>query len=216
MVGPGLEYRVVRGGAADSARVEGFLRRVFYPREPLCVALGLTAGPADAADMPALDDLRQGWSLLAERQQDGELLAVCICALLAPDDGAHHHRQFGDARMSEIWRVVGGAVSAAGAGLVVGGRCLDVSLLAVDPALRGAGLGLELLRRAAHVGREAAAHTLTMACTSAFSARLAQKLGMRCLHSLPYRQAGLSRLPQEPHTHVHVYALDLSQHQATD
>ncbi|XP_046991995.1 uncharacterized protein LOC124598993 [Schistocerca americana] len=209
MVGPGLEYRVVRGSAADCSRVESFLRRVFYPCEPLCAALGFTAGPADAADMPTLDDLRAGWSLLAERRHDGALVAACICALLQPaEDGgaAGHHRQFGDERMAEIWRVVGVAHAAAG---LEGRRALDVSLLAVDPSLRGAGLGLELLRRAADVGREAGAPLLTVVCTSAYSARLAHKLGMRCLHSLPYHQAGLAHLPQEPHTHVHVYALDL-------
>lgn len=214
MPAPGTEaeapsgVRVVAAAAADRARVLAFLRAEFFPNEPLNASVGVAQGPVDDRHIHALSSLTEGVALLAT-DGAGELLGACLCTETAAErDGAAG----AFAGVLAALAAAADAAARAWARPVAVQRCLEVRVLAVAASARRRGVAARLLERAIEDGRRQGYHALTMLCTSAFSAALAQRAGLRLVHTQAYADLVgdglLPRAPPPPHTHIALYVCE--------
>ncbi|TDG47243.1 hypothetical protein AWZ03_006374 [Drosophila navojoa] len=84
----------------------------------------------------------------------------------------------------------------------------------VDATMRGKGLGARLTVALIGVARSKGYPLLVACCTSFYSARQKQALGMECVYKLAYKDyrdenGRVVFNPPEPHTHVRVMAIKL-------
>ena len=67
-------------------------------------------------------------------------------------------------------------------------RALHIHLLAVDLAFRGRGIGRALMEKARDIAASEKYPLLFVICSSFFSARAAENMGMKCIYSMPYSE----------------------------
>ncbi|XP_069676769.1 arylalkylamine N-acetyltransferase-like 2 isoform X2 [Periplaneta americana] len=183
------EYGIVQARAADRERILHFLRLYFYTEEPLNVAMGGPPSAADEEDTLAL--LEHGLSYLVVGC-DGTLLGVVLSGPVRPDEADHMEAlaaSCGCAKFSKLLRFLAAVERRADVWRLSGAtRALSVQALAVLPAARGRGFGLSLLQRTRAAAQAAGYPLFRLDCSSCYSAQLAERLGMQCVHSLPYTQ----------------------------
>ncbi|XP_002133362.2 uncharacterized protein [Drosophila pseudoobscura] len=93
-------------------------------------------------------------------------------------------------------------------------KLLYSHLTCVDVSMRGRGLGSRLATAAMELGRSKGYPLMTANCTSFYSARQKEALGMECIYSLKYEDykgatGKVIFAPPEPHREVRVMAIKL-------
>ncbi|KAJ9595628.1 hypothetical protein L9F63_013180 [Diploptera punctata] len=205
------EFEIVIAIENDRKRIVEFLRASFYKHEPLNVVNGTTNGP-DSDAIYSLSFLSEGKSLLA-LSKSGQIIGVCLNGEDTP--GMIKNRKDYMSRQTcnsysrildflnkvehsvDVWKLTGAD------------RALHIHLLAVDLAFGGRGIGRALMERTRDIAQSAKYPLLYVLCSSFFSAKAAEKMGMKCIYSLPYSaytdDTGKPYItPPFPHTQVKI------------
>ncbi|PNF37492.1 hypothetical protein B7P43_G14566 [Cryptotermes secundus] len=185
------QFEIVRACEDDCETMCLFLRENYYPFEPINIAMGLDSGHSIANEAHLLDFVKEGTSLLAVATTPQKtLLGVCINGEIFSDENMIEivsnctceryakFLQFIETvdRCSEFWNRV--AVE----------RALSSEALAVLGSVRGQGVGKALLEKTLQVAKDDGFPLLRVDCSSYYSAKLAEQMGLECIYSLPYSE----------------------------
>jgi GNAT superfamily N-acetyltransferase len=184
------QFEIVRASDDDHERIRVFLGENYYPYEPINMAMGLDNGHSPAYEAHLLDFVKEGTSLLAVETTQGTLLGVCINGAIFNDENViemasncacERHAKFlwfveTVDRCSGFWNRV--AVR----------RALSCEALAVVGSARGLGIGKALLQKTLQVAKDDGFPLLRVDCSSYYSAKLAEQMGLECIYSLLYSE----------------------------
>ncbi|XP_069676772.1 arylalkylamine N-acetyltransferase-like 2 isoform X5 [Periplaneta americana] len=207
------KFDIVRATEKDRERVQQFLQEHYYPFEPINVAMGLENGHSLADEAHLLGCLREGTSLLALAPDESRtLLGVCINGSIFSDENmveiastcsCQRYAKFlwfleTVDRCSDFWKVAAVPIA------------LTCEALAVQGSVRGVGVGKALLEHTVKVARDDNFPLLRVDCSSYYSARLAEQIGLECMYSLPYSQykdedGNQVLQPPSPHTELKMF-----------
>lgn len=89
---------------------------------------------------------------------------------------------------------------------------VDGAVLSVDRKYRSHGIGSKLFTALIALCKERNVPILKVVCSSSFTARICERLGLKKIFEIPYREMKLDDLPTldipEPHSIASVYCLD--------
>ncbi|XP_055679714.1 uncharacterized protein LOC129787902 [Lutzomyia longipalpis] len=183
-----LTFRVAIAG--DEAKVLDFIRKFYYPEEALTIGIA-PKDPTPEDEEFSLSCIPTGLSVVAE-DSNGELVGVLLCHEV--DNSTLPERKKETAEIKDAkWRTILTFLHHLEE-LSSICRRLDVpkgvqfSVLGVDPAHRGKSIGLQLMQKAAENAAEKGFKAIGAVCTSIFSSRIADKLGMTCVASVAYSE----------------------------
>jgi GNAT superfamily N-acetyltransferase len=194
------------------------MSEAYIKHEPLCVSLGNSASLSDDEDED-MNILSEGMSLIAESQgrngfEDGAILGLCLNVEMSIEDATmleHKSNNSKDEKFAKILKFL--SVMDRQANMwerLCITRAMGVIVMAVDDAATGQGIGKALMERSRDVAKERGFPALRVDCTSQYSAKIAQRLGMSCVFSLPYEQYKGQEgqaifIPPSPHTHFKMF-----------
>ncbi|XP_017048216.1 arylalkylamine N-acetyltransferase 1 [Drosophila ficusphila] len=201
--------------AGEEGELMAVLLAHYYPEEPLTA--GTSPPEPEAADREfLLSNVPFGTCFLA--RQRGKAVAAVVAG---PKDAgeAEHLAEEVEKHAGGKWGRILSLLAEVERATDVCRRfgvpsSLHVHALGVDPELRGRQLGARLLAAVAQRARDLGHPLVSVDCTSAFSARLVQRLGYQLVHTLRYADfldAGGQQVirPPPPHECVQTFVLQL-------
>jgi GNAT superfamily N-acetyltransferase len=187
----GPQFKILRASEDDHERIRVFLGENYYPFEPINMAMGLDNGHSAADEAHILDFIKEGTSLLAvATTPQRTLLGICINGAIFSDENViemaskcscKRYTKFlwfieTIDRCSDFWNRV--AVK----------QALSCEALAVLGSARGLGIGKALLENTLQVARDDGFPLLRVDCSSYYSAKIVECMGLECMYSLPYSE----------------------------
>lgn len=187
----GPQFEIVRAYEDDCERICLFLRENYYPSEPINIAMGVDSGHSIADETHLLDFIKEGTSLLAVATTPQKtLLGVSINGEIFSDENmievvsnctCERYAKFlrfieSVDRCSDFWN------------RVTVERALSSEALAVLGSVRGLGVGKALLEKTLQVAKDGGFPLLRVDCSSYYSAKLAEQMGLECIYSIPYAE----------------------------
>ncbi|PSN38899.1 hypothetical protein C0J52_20076 [Blattella germanica] len=187
-----MQYRIIKATMEDRDKILDFLRQNFYNEEPINAAMNNESNTLSKADEEhTLALLQEEISFLAV-SNDEELIGICLSGLVTSKEAEDmeglaetcgcerfskllYFLSFVE-RQSNIW---GKSGTSSG---------LSVQALAVTQAARGHGVGRALLEKTRELAKNEGYSLFRVDCSSYFSARLAEDIGMECIFSLPFSE----------------------------
>lgn len=92
-------------------------------------------------------------------------------------------------------------------------RYVDGATLSVDPNYRSHGIATQMFQRLIELCKEKELPVLKVFCSSLYTAKLCERLGMTKVYETPFADVKLDGLPPfdvwEPHTFARNYSIDL-------
>ncbi|XP_030377676.1 uncharacterized protein LOC115626443 [Scaptodrosophila lebanonensis] len=203
----------------DYKRVKIFLRDHFFTTEPLTSTSEEDESLCEEQDTDEyhLALIRQGTSLVAVDSTD-QILGLVLAGGQVPSDLEKNRRAVEkmqshikcriDTFLSKVER---DANIYERYGLV---KALYLHIINVAPSARGRGLGAQLTTSLMAMGRDRGFPLMLAYCTSYYSARQLEALGMECAYAKSYaeykdEQDNVIFKPPAPHTHLKVMAIRL-------
>ncbi|KAE8751525.1 hypothetical protein FOCC_FOCC001772 [Frankliniella occidentalis] len=168
---------------------------------------------------------REGLSLMAVLQGSaggqGDICGVAVNSIVAPGDACKLRQQAEQAdcpatrRVLELWSLMLERPEIWSGQDPEGCCMLELRELATDQAVRGLGVGLQLALAAREVAADVGAPAYKIDCTSQYSGKIAEKLGMKKVFSLKYADFLDSDgkplfQPPCPHVEAAVYVQSMS------
>ncbi|CAD7004664.1 dopamine N-acetyltransferase [Ceratitis capitata] len=213
----GIHFRIVQ--KQDSDEVLQFLRKHFYPDEPLIV--GSKEGHQDPEDEEfTLAQIQNATCIKAVQQHDdGERMVGVLLSGPRSNKEVKHLSKETSRCGSTNWGMILQILARAERGSNVFERygveqALHIHAIAVDGSLRGRAIGARLVEEAEKLARQLAYPLLTVDCTSLYSAKLCERLGMDCVNIIKYvdyldDEGKVVYKPPQPHEYLKSYALKL-------
>ncbi|XP_050334252.1 arylalkylamine N-acetyltransferase 1-like [Bactrocera neohumeralis] len=208
---------------SESDDVLKFIQIHFYPDEPMNI--GSAQGHPDLEDEQFnISLIAHGTSLMAVQQEtaDGFQSERIVGILLSgPKHSNEAEHLFKEAARygSSNWGTQVGILAQAERDSNVYERynierALHIYALAVDKSLRGRAIGMRLIKKFKGLGRELKYPLMTLDCTSFYSAKLAERLGMDCVNVIKYadyldKEGKVVYKPPPPHEYLKTYAMRL-------
>lgn len=174
-------YRVAT--EADKPTIGKFLLEHFWPDEPTFKAAGVLPSVEENEDcMKCID---YGTCTIAE-DQNGTIAGVRLAKVRVPSDIEKPAEKPWSQldKILEFLRVI--AVNAEVFERYNVDKLLQSMLICVSRDFRGKGIGLKLYSENMELGKKLGYKAYVCDCTSSFSARLCEKLGMECVAALDY------------------------------
>ncbi|KAG5679104.1 hypothetical protein PVAND_008697 [Polypedilum vanderplanki] len=213
---------------ADINSTLKFIEDNFFKNEPLCKSLHLTGKKLEQPTENLIrDGIKQGMTILArENSDDNEILGICMNTRSCPWDGekleefAKLHTDMNARKLLHIWALMAreprlhqelGQLS-----------IFEVGMLAVKESHEACGLGTELTRRSLDLGRDLNFRHARINCTSEYSIKIAEKLGMTRVWDVFYRNIFMPdgktplTVPVHPHVQAAVFLTDLKKSNAIE
>ncbi|XP_011195602.2 arylalkylamine N-acetyltransferase-like 2 [Zeugodacus cucurbitae] len=200
-----------------------FLRIHFYPDEPLNV--GSAQKHPDPEDEEFnISQITHGSSLMAVQQQivNGVLRERIVGVLLSgPKYSNEAKHLFSEAvrHGSSNWGMIVRILAQAERDSNVFVRynvekALHIHVVAVDGSLRGRAIGMRLIEKLKDLGRQLGYPLVTLDCTSFYSSKLTERLGMDCVNVIKYadyvdKEGKVVYKPPLPHEYLKTYAARL-------
>uniref|UniRef100_A0A0K8W7E8 aralkylamine N-acetyltransferase n=1 Tax=Bactrocera latifrons TaxID=174628 RepID=A0A0K8W7E8_BACLA len=216
-----IRIRVIKLNESDD--VLKFIRIHFYPDEPMNI--GSAQGHPDLEDEQFnISQIAHGTSLMAMQQQTaGSILSERIVGVLlsGPKHSNEAEHLFKEAARygSSNWGTQVGILAQAERDCNVYERynverALHIHALAVDKSLRGLAIGMRLLEKFKGLGLELKYPLMTLDCTSLYSAKSAERVGMNCVNVIKYadyldKEGEVVYKPPPPHEYLKTYAMRL-------
>ncbi|XP_016961720.1 arylalkylamine N-acetyltransferase-like 2 [Drosophila biarmipes] len=201
--------------------VKAFMNKDFFRSEPLCQASGESVQQQNEEenDEYHLSMIAQGTCLVAlDENNGGRLVGIVLAGAQFPEDIEKHRIEaevMEDHTWGRIARMLSKIEQEANLFERFGvSKVLYSHITSVDTSMRGKGLGSRLAATLMEVGRSKGFPAMVAYCTSFFSARQKEALGMQCIHSLAYAdykdaQGRPIFTPAAPHTTARVMAIKL-------
>nr|BDD85292.1 arylalkylamine N-acetyltransferase 1 [Ischnura senegalensis] len=186
----------------DHDRIMAFLRRTFFVDEPLNIALGLLDGqpkcPEDgrpscmALEAHCREALSHGLSLMAVDTVNvpGNVVGVTLNAEATPEgseDLATEAMLCPDPKFKRILNLMAHIDRECKVFQRFGvKRLLEMRILSVDSEWRGKGMATALIRMTLQQAKELGYPLFRVDCTSAFSAKAMERVGLKKIYTLKY------------------------------
>ncbi|XP_059620672.1 arylalkylamine N-acetyltransferase-like 2 [Phlebotomus argentipes] len=187
----------------DEERVLKFIREFYYPEELLTLSIA-PKEPTKADEEFSLSCIPTGLSIVAENSS-GDFVGVLLCHEV--DNSTLPERKIQTSQITDCkWRAILTFLHDLEEHSAICRR-LDVpkgvqfSVLSVHSGHRGKSIGQKLMQKASENALEKGFGAIGAVCTSIFSARIAEKLGMTLVHTQAYRdwQGEVELRPPAPH-----------------
>lgn len=215
----GILIRIMR--VEDYPEVMRFLGENFYKTEPICAASGenLQDYWEEVLYEYNISMIKQGTCLLALNEKEGgTIVGITLAGRQTPSD-VEKNRQFAASLKPNAWGKMTVLLSEVEMKTKLFERygiskALYTDTTNVLASMQGKGLGRRLTATLMELGRSMGYPLLYGFCTSAYSARSKEKLGMKCIYKMAYadykddRGEVVFKLPA-PHTHLQVVAIRL-------
>jgi len=205
----------------DYKHVKTFMEEHFYNAEPLCTFAGEDASKRFQQFFQDyhISMIKEGTCLVAINEKDGEsVAAVALAGSSVPSHLEEQRKMSFDmdqCSLKPIMIFVSEVELKANVFKHYGAsKLLYSSVTNVDASMRGRGLGTRLAAALMELGRSKGFHLLSATCTSFYSARQMEAMGMECVYSEAYADYKddngqvILKLPS-PHTHIRVLAIKL-------
>jgi len=215
----GITIRIMT--VEDYKNVKAFMKDDFFLSEPLCQSSGESVHRQNEKDNDEyhLSMIAQGTCLVAlDENNGGRLVGFVLAGAQVPED-IEQHRVEAEAMEQHAWGRICVMLSKIEREANIFERfgiskVLYSHITSVDKSMRGKGLGSRLAATLMEVGRSKGFPVMVAYCTSFFSARQKEALGMQCIHSLTYAdykdaQGKPIFTPAEPNTTARVMAIKL-------
>ncbi|BFF93406.1 dopamine N-acetyltransferase-like [Drosophila madeirensis] len=200
----------------DYESIKNVFTERFFNGEPLFAAI---TGPIDPKRWKRLDEYHEslivdGTCVVAiDEEQSGRVVGFVLAEGQCPED-VEKHRQEAEGS-GHIKRLLSNVEVEANIYERYGlSKLLYSHLTCVDVAMRGKGLGKRLANCAMDLGRSKGYPLMAAFCTSFYSARQKEALGMECIYSLKYEdykdaEGKVVFFPPAPHKEIRVVAIKL-------
>ncbi|XP_016961804.1 arylalkylamine N-acetyltransferase-like 2 [Drosophila biarmipes] len=205
----------------DYGIVKPFVKDNFFGSEPMCASSGEEVHLQNEKENDAyhLCMIAQDTCLVAlDEKNGGRLVGVVLAGCQVPQD-LEKNRIDAEAMEANFWGRASIFISQIEREANVFerfgiSRVLYSHITSADTSMRGKGLGSRLAATLMEVGRSKGFPAMVAYCTSFFSARQKEALGMQCIHSVAYAdykdaQGRAMFTPDAPHTTVRVLAIKL-------
>jgi arylalkylamine N-acetyltransferase len=210
-------YDIVTAKEVDRESIAEFLRQSFYRHEPLNVCTGSDPNRPISAILP-LQVLSEGRSLLALSRNGRRILGVCLSGELKRNENAYSTKQnrLTDPNYSKIASFLEEVEARADIWKKSDAhRAILIYVLAVDAASVGRGIGRALMETTRDKAQCEGYQSICIVCSSHFSAKIARRMDMECVYSLPYSEykdedGNPVFKPSHPHTEMAVFMQKLS------
>ncbi|XP_037709592.1 dopamine N-acetyltransferase-like [Drosophila subpulchrella] len=215
----GITIRIMT--VEDYKNVKAFMKDDFFLSEPLCQSTGESVHQQNEKDNDEyhLSMIAQGTCLVAiDENNGGRLVGFVLAGAQYPED-IEQHRIEAEAMEQHTWGRICILLSKIEREANIFERfgiskVLYSHITSVDKSMRGKGLGSRLATTLMEVGRSKGFPVMVAYCTSFFSARQKEALGMQCIHSLTYAdykdaQGRPIFTPAAPNTMARVMAIKL-------
>ncbi|XP_023175155.1 dopamine N-acetyltransferase-like [Drosophila hydei] len=215
----GILIRIMQ--VSDYQNVKIFMGGNFYNGEPLCASSGENVQRCceKENDEYHVSMIEEGTCLLALDQNNaGRIVGLVLAGPQIPSD-LQKHRQEAAAMEPNTWGRI--AVFLSEVEIEVNlfkrygiSKLLYSHITNVDATMRGKGLGARLAAALMEVGRSKGFPLMAAYCSSYYSARQKQALGMECVYEKAYADykdanGQVVFKPAAPHTHIRVMAIKL-------
>uniref|UniRef100_A0A1L8DBV7 aralkylamine N-acetyltransferase n=1 Tax=Nyssomyia neivai TaxID=330878 RepID=A0A1L8DBV7_9DIPT len=183
-----LNYRVAVAG--DEEKVLNFIRKHYYPEEALTIGIS-PKEPTKEDEEFSLSCIPTGLSVVCE-DSNKNIVGVLLCHEV--DNSTLTERKISTESIEDPkWRTILTFLNYMEELTSICSRLnvtkgIQFSVLGVDPEQRGKSIGLKMMQKAAENALENKFMAIGSVCTSIFSARIAEKLGMECVASVPYSE----------------------------
>ncbi|XP_037709593.1 dopamine N-acetyltransferase-like [Drosophila subpulchrella] len=213
----GITIRIMT--VEDYKNVKAFMEDDFLLSEPLSQSSGESFHQNKDNGEYLLSMIAQDTCLVAlDENNGGRLVGFVMAGAQFPED-TEQHRVEAEAMEQHTWgriyRLLSKIEREANIFERFGiSKALYSHITSVDKAMRGKGLGSRLAATLMEVGRSKGFPVMVAYCTSFFSARQKEALGMQCIHSLTYADYKDAHgqpifKPAAPHTMVRAMAIKL-------
>ncbi|EDX05579.1 arylalkylamine N-acetyltransferase-like 2 [Drosophila simulans] len=205
----------------DYPSVKAFMKDDFFQTEPLCQSSGekVQSQNEKENDEYHLSMIAQGTCLVAtDENNSGRLVGLVLAGAQYPEDLEKHRIEAESMEQNFATRVcimLSKMEREANLFERFGiSKLLYSHITSVDASMRGKGLGSRLAATLMEVGRAKGFPAMVAYCTSFYSARQKESLGMKCVHSLAYAdykddQGRPIFTPAEPHTMARIMVIKL-------
>ncbi|XP_044251938.1 arylalkylamine N-acetyltransferase-like 2 [Drosophila takahashii] len=205
----------------DYENVKLFMKKEYFTAEPLCKSSGEAVHLQNEKENDAINIsmIAQGTSLLALDENDGgRIVGFVLAGAELPEDVERNCRiaeTLEDNAWGRIFRIIAKAEHEANIFERYGiSKALYSHVTCVAASMRGKGLGSRLAATLMDLGRSRGFPAMVAYCTSFYSARQKEALGMQCIYSLDYTDYKDDRgrvifTPAAPHTTLQVMAIKL-------
>lgn len=193
----------------DYKEVKEVLGKAFYEDEPLCMISGKNMQMHFEQEQDAyhLSMIEQNTCVVAvDESESNRIVGVVLAGAQVPSD-LEYHRLMADkyGKFYKFLSKIESEVNIFKRHAV--SKVLYSHMTVVERSMRGKGLGMRLTRAAMEVGRTMGFPLFVACCTSFYSARQKQALGMQCIHAVAYADYKNERgevvfEPPAPHTHA--------------
>ncbi|XP_064554119.1 arylalkylamine N-acetyltransferase-like 2 [Drosophila montana] len=206
---------------ADYQPVKIFMGGNFYNGEPLCASSGEDVQKCyeKENDEYHISMIEQGTCLLAvDENNGGRIVGLVLAGAQFPSD-LEKHRKEAAAMEPNTWGRIAVFLSKIEIEINLFERygvskILYSHITNVDASMRGKGLGSRLAAALMEVGRSKGFPIMVAYCSSYYSARQKEALGMECVYSIAYADykdasGQVVFKPAAPHTHLRVMVIKL-------
>ncbi|XP_034474219.1 dopamine N-acetyltransferase-like [Drosophila innubila] len=215
----GILIRIMK--LEDYENLKVFMGGNFYNGEPLCAFSG-----EDVQQCCEKEDndyhismIEQGTSLLAINENDGGRIVGFVLAGSQLSSDLEKHRKEADEMEKHSWGRIAVFLSEVERKVNIFERygvskLLYSHMTNVDASMRGKGLGTRLAAALMELGRSKGFPLMAAYCTSFYSARQKESMGMECIYEHAYAdykdaEGQVVFNPPAPHTHVRVLVISL-------
>ncbi|XP_056642052.1 arylalkylamine N-acetyltransferase 1-like isoform X1 [Diorhabda sublineata] len=195
----------------DIPKITYFLRDIFFKDEPLNAFLELVTD-----DNPTCETLEEftvghipdGVNLMAIK--DNEIVGLCLCVSV---NKVEQQKIFDcqNEKYNKLVRLLDYADKQCDPFQIYPecSRGISVQVISVAKSCRGMGIATTLIEKASVLAKEKGYQFITIACTSLYSSKLAEKLNFRVKFSLDYtdykENGQIVFKPDPPHTALTIY-----------
>lgn len=174
---------------SDFDKILELLLKHFYPDEPLSSGWYDTPNECIGEDGLSMKSLKDSTTIIAVTN-DGEIVGACVADPSYPDE-AEKLREEAARLKSEKWSAVLNVLVILEEKANLYKRfnitkSIHMNNLVVNPKVRGQSIGIKLMGKCMENARQLGYEIACTDCTSKFSIRIAEQLGMECIETFVY------------------------------
>ncbi|XP_070498345.1 arylalkylamine N-acetyltransferase-like 2 [Chironomus tepperi] len=217
-----VKFELVKSAEIDPTLQ--FLAKNYFKEDPLCRSLCINTSK-EICDGPMQvllkDSLRHGMTIIAREGKENEIVGACINNRNCPWDAqkleefAKQVQDGNTKKLLYIWALMSREPKIHQE--LALNSIFEIAIVAIHHKFICRGIGTELVKRSLDLGRDLNFSYARMDCTSDYSIKIAEKLNMKRLWDVSYKnifmQDGKTPLvvPEYPHSQAAVYYTHLKE-----
>lgn len=211
MIQKNIVYRIAEN--ADKENILAFIREHYYPEEPITIG-NEPKQPSTEDEAFSLSTIEYGTTIVAIDTDSKNIVGVVLSSPIVPGDAEEmidEAKQCKSKKWSEILLLLAHLEQRANVCERYNvSRAIHMHVMGVDKRLRGHSIGINLMQKCMEQGKKLGFTIASVDCTSVYSIKIAEKLGMECISVLAYADytddmgKPIFR-PPAPHTEIRTF-----------